>query len=78
MSRVFKPKLQTMDNEASSALKSHFTENEMTSNHYPHIVTGATPLSVPSGLSRNTLWQALSSVDTDLPMNFWDLLLPQT
>jgi hypothetical protein len=29
-SRGFKPKLQTMDNESSAALKSYFTENDIT------------------------------------------------
>jgi hypothetical protein len=29
-SRGFKPKLQKMENEASAALKSYFTENDMT------------------------------------------------
>jgi hypothetical protein len=28
-SKGFKPKLQTMDNEASAALKNYFTEKEM-------------------------------------------------
>jgi hypothetical protein len=57
----FKPKLQKMENEASAALKSYFTENDMTYQSAPPTpptVTGATLLSVPSGLSRNTLWQA--------------------
>jgi hypothetical protein len=48
-------KLQKMDNEASSVFKSYFTEKYMI---YTHIATGTTPLSAPSGFSRNTLWQA--------------------
>jgi hypothetical protein len=54
----FNPKLQTMDNEASAALNIYFTENDMTYQLEPHTVTGATLLSVPSELSRNTLWHA--------------------
>jgi hypothetical protein len=64
-SRVFKPKLQTMDNESSVALKKYFTENGMTYQLFPphckeHFIAG------------------LSSVDPDLPMHLWDRLLPQT
>jgi hypothetical protein len=51
----FKPKLQTMENEASAALKCYFTENDMSYQLIPHISTGAMPLSVSSGLSRNSL-----------------------
>jgi hypothetical protein len=40
----FKPKLQTLDNEASTALKIFFTANDV-------------PLNAPSKLSKNTLWQ---------------------
>jgi hypothetical protein len=38
----FKPKLQTLNNEASAALKNFFTANDIAN--------------APSGLSRNTLW----------------------
>jgi hypothetical protein len=37
--KVFKPKLQTMDNEASAALKNYFTEKEMNYQLAPLIAT---------------------------------------
>jgi hypothetical protein len=44
----FKPKLQTLDNEASSALKNYFTVND--------IAYQLVPQNAPSELSKNTLW----------------------
>jgi hypothetical protein len=44
----FKAKLQTLDNDASSALRNFFTANDIT---YQLV-----PRNEPSGLSRNTLW----------------------
>jgi hypothetical protein len=76
-SREFKPKLQTIDNEALAALKSYFTENDMTYQLVP-----------PHCHRRNTAERAIrtfkehfvtvmSSVDPDFPMHIWDHLLPQ-
>jgi hypothetical protein len=76
-SRGFNPKLQTMDNEASAALKSYFTENDM-----------AYQLAPPHYHRRNAAARAirtfkehflagLASVDPDFPMHIWDRLLPQ-
>jgi hypothetical protein len=45
----FKPKLQTLDNEASTALKNFFTANNIAYQLVP-------PRNAPSGLSRNNLW----------------------
>jgi hypothetical protein len=73
----FKPKLQTLDNEASTALKSFFTVNDI-----------AYQLVAPHCHRRNSAERAirtfkekfvagLSSVDPSFPMHLWDRLLPQ-
>jgi hypothetical protein len=73
----FKPKLQTLDNEASTALKNYFTVNNIFYQLVP-----------PHCHRRNTAERAirtfkehfvagLSSVDPSLPMHLWDRLLPQ-
>jgi hypothetical protein len=73
----FKPKLQTIDNEASAALKHFFTSNDV---EYQ--------LGPPHCHRRNAAEQAilafkehfvarLSSVDPTFPLHFWDRLLPQ-
>jgi hypothetical protein len=59
----FKPKLQTLDNEASTALKNFFTVNNI-----------AYQLVPPHCHRRNA---GLSSVDPSFPMHLWDRLLPQ-
>jgi hypothetical protein len=58
-SKGFKPKLQTLDNEASVALKIYFTENDVEYQLPPLAVTDTTPLSVPFKLPKNMLSQAL-------------------
>jgi hypothetical protein len=76
-SRGFKPKLQTMNNEASAALKKYFTEQDMTYQLVPphcHLRNAA------EHAIRNFKEQfvaGLASVDPDFPMHLWDRLLPQ-
>jgi hypothetical protein len=53
----FKPKLQTLVNEASAALKYFFTTNDVEYQLVPPTVIAATPLNEPSLHSKNTLWQ---------------------
>jgi hypothetical protein len=53
----FKPKLQTLDNEASAALKNFFTINVLITNWCRLTAIAATPWNAPSELSKNTLWQ---------------------
>jgi hypothetical protein len=76
--KVFKPKLQTLDNEASTALKNFFTANDV----YYQLV-------LPRCHRRNAAERAirtfkehfvagLSSVDPTFPLHLWDRLLPQT
>jgi hypothetical protein len=73
----FKPKLQTLDNEASTALKNFFTVNDI-----------AYQLVLPHCHRRNAAERAirtfmehfvagLSSVDPSFPMHLWDRHLPQ-
>jgi hypothetical protein len=73
----FKPKLQTLDNEASTALKGFFTANNM---EYQ--------LVLPRCHRHNTTERAIqtfkehfvtgvSSVDPTFPLHLWDILLPQ-
>jgi hypothetical protein len=51
----FKPKLQTLDNEASAALKYFSPPMTWGTNWYRHTVTAATPLNEPSEHSKKTL-----------------------
>jgi hypothetical protein len=73
----FKPKLQTLDNEASTALKNFFTANDVEFQLVP-----------PHGHRRNVaecsirtfkehFVAGLSSVDPTFPSHLWDRLLPQ-
>jgi hypothetical protein len=73
----FKPKLQTLDNEASVTLKNFFTTNDITYQLVP-----------PHWHRRNATERAIrtfkehfvtgiSSVDSSFPMHLWDRLLPQ-
>jgi hypothetical protein len=61
----FKPRLQTLDNEALAALKNYFNINDVAYERAirtfkEHFVAG------------------LSSVDPSFPMHLWDILLPQS
>jgi cobalamin biosynthesis Co2+ chelatase CbiK len=54
----FKPKLQTLDSEASVAFKNFFTSNDVVYQLAPpHTVIAATPLKELFELLKNTLWQ---------------------
>jgi hypothetical protein len=53
----FKPKLQTLDNEASAALKNFSLLMMPLTNWCRLTAIAATPRNAPSGLSKNTLWQ---------------------
>jgi hypothetical protein len=52
----FKPKLQTLDNEASAALKHFFTVNDIAYQLVPTHCIDATLRNAPSELSKNTFW----------------------
>jgi hypothetical protein len=76
-SRGFKPKIQTMENEASAALKSYFTENDMTYQLVPPHCHRRNAAERAIRTFKEHFVAGLSSVDPDLPMNLWDRLLPQ-
>jgi hypothetical protein len=76
-SRGFKPKLQTMENEASAALKSNFTENDMTYQLVsPHCHMRKAAESAIRTFKEHFV-AGLSSVDPDIPMHLWYRLLSQ-
>jgi hypothetical protein len=73
----FKPKLQTLDNEASTALNNFFTVNNIAYQLVP-------PHCHPRNTAERAIWTfkehfvaGLSSVDPSFPMHLWDRLLPQ-
>jgi hypothetical protein len=56
-SKGFKPKLQTLDKEASTALKNFLTTNDVEYQLVPPTVIAETPLREPFKISENNLWQ---------------------
>jgi hypothetical protein len=76
-SRGFKPKLQTMDKEASAALKIYFTENDMTYQLVPPHCHRRNAAERAIMTFKEHCVTGLSSMDTDLPIQLWDCLLPQ-
>jgi hypothetical protein len=75
--RGFKPKLQTMDNEALAALKSYFTENDMT---YQLVSPHCHRRNAAEHAIRNFkehFVAGLDSVDPYFPMHIWVRHLPQ-
>jgi hypothetical protein len=73
----FKPKLQTLDNEASSALKIFFTANDVDYQLVsPHChCSSAAERTIRS--FKEHFVAGLSSVDPTFPLHLWDILLPQ-
>jgi hypothetical protein len=76
-SRGFKPKLQTIYNEASSALKSYFTENDLTYQLVPLHCHRRNAAERPFRTFKEHFVAGLASVDLYFPMHMWDRLLPQ-
>jgi hypothetical protein len=73
----FKPKLQTLDNKASVALKNVFTEHDIAYQLVP-------PHCHRRHAAERAIWTfkehfvaGLSSVEPSLPLHLWDRLLPQ-
>jgi hypothetical protein len=77
-SRGFRPKLQTMDNEASSALKHYFPENDMIYQLVPPHFHRRNTVEHEIRTFKEHFVAGLSSLDPDFPMHLWDRLLPQT
>jgi hypothetical protein len=76
-SRGFKPKLQTLDNEASTALKSFFTENDVEYQLVPPHCHRRNTAERAIPILKEHFVSGLASVDPDLPLHLWDHLLPQ-
>jgi hypothetical protein len=66
-----------MDNEASSALKSYFTENDMTYQLVPPHCHSRNTSERTNRTFKEQFVAGLSSVDPYFPMYLWDRLLPQ-
>jgi hypothetical protein len=73
----FKPKLQTLDNEASAALKNYFTVNNITYQLVPPHCHRRNAAECAIRTFKEYFVAGLSSVDPSFPMHLWDRLLPQ-
>jgi hypothetical protein len=70
----FKPKLQTLDNEASAALKNFFTTNDV-----EYQLVRPTVIAAERAIRtfKEHFVEGLSTVDPTFPLHVWDRLLPQ-
>jgi hypothetical protein len=73
----FKPKLQTLDNEASAALKNFFTVNDIAYQLVPPHCHRRNAAERAIMTFKEHFVASLSSVDPSFPMHLWDRLLPQ-
>jgi hypothetical protein len=73
----FKPKLQTLDNEASTALKNLFTVNDFAYQLVPPHCHRRNAAERAVRTFKEHFVAGLSSVDPSFPMHLWDRLLPQ-
>jgi hypothetical protein len=73
----FKPKLQTLDNEASAALKHFFTANDMEYQLVPPHCHRHNVAERAIRTFKEHFLEGLSSVDPTFPLHLWDRLSPQ-
>jgi hypothetical protein len=73
----FKPKLQTLDNEASAALKNFFTVNDIAYQLVPPRCHRCNAAERATRTFKEHFVAELSSVDAAFPLHLWDILLPQ-
>jgi hypothetical protein len=73
----FKPKLQTLDNEASAALKNFFTANDIAYQLVPPHCHRRNAAERAIRTFKKHFVAGLSSVDPSFPLHLWDRLLPQ-
>jgi hypothetical protein len=73
----FKPKLQTLDNEASTALKNFFTVNNIAYQLVPPHCYRCNAAERAIRTFKEHFVAGLSSVDPSFPMHVWDRLLSQ-
>jgi hypothetical protein len=73
----FRPKLQTLDNEASTTLKSFFTANNVEYQLVPPHCHRRNAAERAIRTFKGHFVAGLSSVDPTFPLHLWDRLLPQ-
>jgi hypothetical protein len=73
----FKPKLQTMDNEASAALKNYVTEKEMSYQLVPPHCHRTNAAERAIRTFKEHFKAGLATLDPDFPAHLWGRLLPQ-
>jgi hypothetical protein len=73
----FKPKLQTLDNEASAALKNFFTANDVEYQLVPPRCHRRNAAERAIQTFKEHFVAGLSSVDPTFPLHLWDRILPQ-
>jgi hypothetical protein len=73
----FKPKLQTLDNKASAALKNFFTTNDVEYQLAPPHCQRCNSTERAIRTFKEHFVSGLSSVDPTFPLHLWDILLPQ-
>jgi hypothetical protein len=73
----FKPMLQTLDNEASTALKNFFTVNDIAYQLVPPHCHRRNAAERAIRTFKEHFVAGIYSVDPSLPMHLWDRLLPQ-
>jgi hypothetical protein len=76
-SKGFKPKLQTMDNEASAPLKNYVTEKEMNYQLVPPHCHRDNAAERAIRTFKEHFKSGLATVDPDFPIHLWEILLPQ-
>jgi hypothetical protein len=73
----FKPKLQTLDNEASAALKNFFTTNDIAYQLVPPRCHRRNAAKRAIRTFKEHFVAGLSLVEPSFPLHLWDRLLPQ-
>jgi hypothetical protein len=76
-SKGFKPKLQTMYNEASAALKNYVTQKEMSYQLVPPHCHRTNAAERAIRTFKEHFKSDLTTVDPAFPIHLWDILLPQ-
>jgi hypothetical protein len=75
--KCFKPKLQTLDNEAFTAFKNFFTINDIAYQLVPPHCHRSNAANRAIRTFKEHFVAGLSSVDSVFPLHLWDRLLPQ-
>jgi hypothetical protein len=73
----FRPKLKTLDNEASTALKNFLTVNDIAYQLVPPHCHRRNAAEHAIRTFKEHFVAGLSSVDLSFPLHLWDILLPQ-